>query len=72
MHDSTTTQVCSAWDRVWLQDVDPFGDLNTEIERTLGRLVKEKYKTDFYMLYNYPLAVSISDSVPHFGRRHTA
>lgn len=26
-----------------------FEDMSTETERTLGRLVKEKYKTDFYM-----------------------
>lgn len=38
---------------------DPQGDLSTELERELGKLVKEKYKTDFYMLYNYPLAVRI-------------
>ena len=40
-----------------LQDVDPLGDLSTELERKLGALVKEKYKTDFYMLYKYPLGV---------------
>jgi nondiscriminating aspartyl-tRNA synthetase len=38
-------------------EVDPFGDLNTELERTLGKLVKEKYHTDFYVLTRYPLAV---------------
>lgn len=37
-------------------DVDPLGDLSTEVERTLGKLVKDKYKTDFYILYRYPLA----------------
>lgn len=37
---------------------DPVGDLTTELERELGKLVKAKYNTDFYMLYNYPLAVS--------------
>lgn len=37
---------------------DPHGDLSTELERELGKLVKQKYNTDFYMLYNYPLAVS--------------
>ena len=36
---------------------DPLGDLSTELERELGKLVKAKYHTDFYMLYNYPLAV---------------
>ncbi|KAJ7558977.1 hypothetical protein O6H91_04G063900 [Diphasiastrum complanatum] len=38
-------------------EVDPFGDLNTESERRLGQLVKEKYNTDFYVLHRYPLAV---------------
>ncbi|PHJ25196.1 aspartate-trna ligase [Cystoisospora suis] len=37
-------------------DVSEF-DLNTEQERTLGKLVKAKYGTDFYMLIQYPLAV---------------
>ena len=32
-------------------------DLSTENEKALGRLVKEKYDTDFYMLYGYPAAV---------------
>ena len=34
-----------------------FDDLSTENEKTLGRLVKEKHGTDFYMLYGYPAAV---------------
>ncbi|GJT23043.1 aspartate--tRNA ligase 2, cytoplasmic-like protein [Tanacetum coccineum] len=38
-------------------DVDLLGDLNTESERTLGKLVLEKYGTEFYILYRYPLAV---------------
>ncbi|KAG6524495.1 aspartate--tRNA ligase 2, cytoplasmic-like [Zingiber officinale] len=38
-------------------EVDPLGDLNTEAERKLGRLVREKYDTDFYILCRYPLAV---------------
>ncbi|KAG0479564.1 hypothetical protein HPP92_010422 [Vanilla planifolia] len=38
-------------------EVDPFGDLNTEAERTLGRLVLDKYNTEFYILHRYPLAV---------------
>lgn len=33
---------------------DPLQDLSTENEKTLGRLVREKYETDFYMLYGYP------------------
>lgn len=32
-------------------------DLSTENEKALGRIVKEKYETDFYMLYGYPTAV---------------
>lgn len=27
------------------------------MERTLGKLVKEKYQTDFYFLHRYPLAI---------------
>jgi len=30
--------------------------LFTETEKALGRIVKEKYGTDFYMLYGYPAA----------------
>ena len=29
-------------------------DLDTENEKALGKLVKDKYKTDFYILYGYP------------------
>jgi aspartyl/asparaginyl-tRNA synthetase len=38
-------------------NMDPFGDLSTPDEKCLGKLVKEKYKTDFYILDKYPLAV---------------
>ncbi|KAK9735110.1 hypothetical protein RND81_04G184900 [Saponaria officinalis] len=38
-------------------EVDPFGDFNTETEKKLGALVREKYDTDFYILHRYPLAV---------------
>ncbi|KAG2594778.1 hypothetical protein PVAP13_5KG017900 [Panicum virgatum] len=38
-------------------EIEPMGDLNTEAEKKLGRLVKEKYGTDFFILYRYPLAV---------------
>jgi len=38
-------------------NVPPLDDLNTEMERTLGRLVKEKYKTDFYILHKFPLGI---------------
>ncbi|CAD6198249.1 unnamed protein product [Caenorhabditis auriculariae] len=32
-------------------------DLSTPVEKQLGRLVKDKYKTDFYILDKFPLAV---------------
>lgn len=32
-------------------------DLSTEMERNLGRLVLEKYDTDFYVMDKFPLAV---------------
>mmetsp|Transcript_4373 Transcript_4373/g.7391 ORF Transcript_4373/g.7391 Transcript_4373/m.7391 type:complete len:417 (-) Transcript_4373:104-1354(-) len=36
---------------------EPLDDLSTETEKALGKLVREKYDTDFYMLYGYPSAV---------------
>lgn len=33
---------------------DPLKDLTSFTEAKLGALVKEKYHTDFYILYNYP------------------
>ncbi|VDM19417.1 unnamed protein product [Hydatigera taeniaeformis] len=38
-------------------DVEEFGDLSTPAEKFLGKLVKEKYKTDFYILDKFPLAI---------------
>ena len=38
-------------------DVPPLDDLSTEMERTLGNLVKDKYGTDFYILHKFPLGV---------------
>ncbi|KQJ86708.1 aspartate--tRNA ligase 2, cytoplasmic [Brachypodium distachyon] len=38
-------------------EIEHMGDLNTEAEKKLGRLVREKYDTDFFILYQYPLAV---------------
>lgn len=34
---------------------EPLEDLSSEAEKALGKLVKEKYDTDFYMLYGYPV-----------------
>ena len=36
-------------------DQEPLEDLSTETEKALGRLVRDKYDTDFYMLYGYPV-----------------
>lgn len=38
-------------------DAKPDEDLDTEKEKALGRIVKEKYKTDFYIMDRYPLSV---------------
>ncbi|OAY64543.1 Aspartate--tRNA ligase 2, cytoplasmic [Ananas comosus] len=38
-------------------EIEPMGDLNTESEKKLGWLVRQKYDTDFYILCRYPLAV---------------
>lgn len=38
-------------------EIGDFDDLSTEAERRLGRLVRDKYATDFYVLDKYPLAV---------------
>lgn len=38
-------------------ELGDYDDLNTENERILGKLVRDKYKTDFYMLDKFPLAV---------------
>lgn len=35
-------------------DADPTEDIGTEQEKALGRLVRDKYKTDFYVMHRYP------------------
>ncbi|MCL7038085.1 hypothetical protein MKW94_023023 [Papaver nudicaule] len=47
-------------------EVDPLGDLNTEVERRLGKLVLEKYGTEFYILHRYPLAVRPFYTMPAY------
>lgn len=39
------------------KDVDDFEDLSTENEKFLGKLVRDKYETDFYILDKFPLAI---------------
>ncbi|KAF0461546.1 Aspartyl-tRNA synthetase [Gigaspora margarita] len=38
-------------------EMGDFEDLSTEKEKTLGKLIKEKYNTDFYILDKFPLEV---------------
>lgn len=38
-------------------EIGDYEDLSTEIERSLGRLIKAKYDTDFYILDKFPLAI---------------
>lgn len=38
-------------------EVGDYDDLSTPNEKFLGKLVKEKYHTDFYILDKYPLSV---------------
>ncbi len=35
---------------------DPLDDLSTDTERKLGKIVRDKFQTDFYMLHRYPIA----------------
>ena len=46
-------------------DVDPMGDLSTPMEKQLGRLVKEKYNTDFYILDKFPLSIRPFYTMPN-------
>jgi len=39
------------------EDLNYEDDLSTPHEKQLGRIIKEKYKTDFYMMDKYPLGV---------------
>lgn len=42
-----------------LLQIGEFDDLSTENEKKLGKIVKEKFGTDFYIMYRYPMEVSI-------------
>ncbi|KAJ2316188.1 aspartate--tRNA ligase dps1 [Coemansia sp. Cherry 401B] len=39
------------------EEIGDFDDMSTPQEKLLGKLVKQKYDTDFYMLDKFPLAV---------------
>jgi len=38
---------------------DPLEDLSTPAEKALGKLVREKYGTDFYVLEKYPTSGTV-------------
>lgn len=38
-------------------NIGDFDDLNTENERLLGKIVKDKYQTDFFILEKFPSSV---------------
>lgn len=40
-----------------VEDLEDDADINTENEKRLGRLVKAKYGTDYYILDKFPLAL---------------
>uniref|UniRef100_A0A7S1UCM0 aspartate--tRNA ligase n=1 Tax=Phaeomonas parva TaxID=124430 RepID=A0A7S1UCM0_9STRA len=48
-----------------VEDVDDFGDLTGAQELELGRLVKEKFGTDFFILADYPSAVRPFYTMPN-------
>ncbi|KAJ1982468.1 aspartate--tRNA ligase dps1 [Dimargaris verticillata] len=49
-------------------DMGDFDDLSTENERFLGKLVKAKYDTDFYILDKFPLCVRPFYTMPDPSR----
>ena len=44
-------------------DLEDF-DLSTELEKALGQIVKDKYKTDYYFILKYPAKVRPFYSMP--------
>jgi aspartyl-tRNA synthetase len=53
----------------------PFEDMSTPNEKLLGKLVKEKYGTDFYVLNHFPLEIRPfytmpSPDFPNYGNSY--
>lgn len=40
-----------------ITDINELDDLNTENEKLLGKIIREKYDTDFYILDKFPLSI---------------
>ncbi|KAI9778847.1 MAG: aspartate--tRNA ligase dps1 [Peltula sp. TS41687] len=49
------------------ETLDDYEDLSTPHERQLGKLVKEKYGTDFFILDQFPLAIRPFYTMPSSG-----
>ncbi|KAI9324944.1 aspartyl-tRNA synthetase, cytoplasmic [Zopfochytrium polystomum] len=45
-------------------EIDDFDGMTIDLEKKLGRLVREKYKTDIYMLDKFPLALRSFHTMP--------
>lgn len=50
------------------EEIGDFDDLSTPAEKLLGKLVRQKYDTDFYILDKYPLAVRPFYTMPDPNR----
>ncbi|KAH8871717.1 Aspartate--tRNA ligase, cytoplasmic [Schistosoma japonicum] len=46
-------------------EIGDLDDLNTSAEKFLGKLIKEKYHTDFYILDKFPLDIRAFYTMPH-------
>ncbi|CAH8561860.1 unnamed protein product [Schistosoma intercalatum] len=46
-------------------EIGELDDLNTPAEKFLGKLIKEKYHTDFYILDKFPLDIRAFYTMPH-------
>jgi len=53
------------WLREAGQEMGDEDDFNTEKERVLGKIVKEKYKTEFYIVDQFPLKVRPFYTMPN-------
>jgi len=51
LHTRTHTHTHAHTHTLTLTQIDPMDDLSTELERNLGKLVKQKYDTDFYIVH---------------------
>lgn len=48
-----------------VEDADPLTDFTTPQEKALGRIMKEKYDVDFYIVDKYPMSARPFYTMPH-------